>query len=239
MPTLYINRRDERKTRIVIVDEHEAVRELLGRYLELLADFEIVGQAGTGFEAMRLFNRTAPDLAIIDLCLPELCGREVIWRTRRELPETRIVVFTGCCDAGVLKSGLQAGPNGMVYKAEPLEVLVFALRMVGAGGRFFSPKISSFVGDAELESAKVLSAREREIMQSVAEGRSNKEIAALLGVSTKTVENHRGRLMQKLGVHNAASVTLIAVKMGIVSASRVATRVLEGGPLSQPNAEEI
>jgi DNA-binding NarL/FixJ family response regulator len=226
----------ETKKRIVIVEEHEALRELLGRYLELLADFEVVGQAGTGFEAMRLFKETAPNLAIINLCLPELCGQQVIVRTRRELPEMRIVVFTGSWNAGVMKNALQAGPHGMVHQAEPLEVLVFALRTVGAGGRFFSPKISRFLGHTELGPRQALSAREMEIMQSIAEGKSNKEIAALLGVATKTVENHRGRLMQKLGVHNAASVTLIAVKMGVVSASRVLARPFESVPLSDPNA---
>ena len=224
------------KTRIVIVDDHEAVRELLGRYLERSVDYEVVGQAGTGFEAMRLFKRTAPDLAIIDLFLPELCGQEVMLRVRRELPETRILVFTGAWDAGVLTNALRAEPNGMVHKAEPLEVLVSALRMVGAGGRFFSPKISQFLGHSELGPTQALSAREMEVMQSVAEGKSNKEIAALLGVSTKTVENHRGRLMQKLGVHNAASLTLVAVQMGVVSASRVPARLFESVPLSHSNA---
>jgi DNA-binding NarL/FixJ family response regulator len=105
--------------------------------------------------------------------------------------------------------------------------------MVGAGGRFFSPKISQFLGHSELRATQALSAREMEVMQSVAEGKSNKEIAALLGVSTKTVENHRGRLMQKLGVHNAASVTLVAVQMGVVSASRVPARLFESGPPSR------
>jgi DNA-binding NarL/FixJ family response regulator len=227
---------DERKRRVVLVDEHETVRELLGRYLELSVDFAVVGHAGTGFEAMRLFKATTPDLAIIDLFLPELCGQQIIWGIRRELPETRIVIFTGSWDAGMLKNALRAGPNGMVHKAESLEVLLFALRMVGAGGRFFSPKISPFLGRRELGPTRALSAREMEVLQSVAEGKSNKEIAALLGVATKTVENHRGRLMQKLGVHNAASVTLMAVKMGLVSASSVPARLFESVPLSDPSA---
>jgi DNA-binding NarL/FixJ family response regulator len=215
------------KKRIAIVDDHEAVRELLGRYLERSTEYEVVGQAGTGFEAMRLFKKTSPDLAIIDLFLPELCGQEVMLRVRRELPETRIVVFTGAWDTSVLNNALRAEPNGMVHKAEPLEILVFTLRTVCAGGRFFSPKISQFLGHSELGSAQALSAREMEVMQSIAEGKSNKEIATLLGVATKTVENHRARLMQKLGVHNAASLTLVAVQMGVVPASWVTTRLLE------------
>jgi DNA-binding NarL/FixJ family response regulator len=157
------------KSRIVIVDDHEAVRELLCRYLERLTEYEVVGQAGTGFEAMRLFKKASPNLAIIDLLLPELCGQEVMLRVRRELPETRILVFTGAWDVSVLVNALRCEPNGMVHKAEPLETLLFALRTVSAGGRFYSPKISRFVEHSELGSAQALSAREVEIMQSVAE----------------------------------------------------------------------
>ncbi len=216
----------EMKRTVVIVDDHEAIRELLGRYLEGL-DYEVIGQAGTGFEAMRLFKEAAPHLAILDIFLPELCGQEVISRRRRELPETRILVFTGAYDTAVLSSALRGGPNGMVHKAEPLEILVFALRIVTAGGRFFSPKISQLLSHSQAAPNQALSAREMEVLQSVAEGKSNKEIAALLGVSTKTVENHRMRLMHKVGVHNAASLTLIAVQMGIVPTNRAAAQLLE------------
>ena len=227
------------KRKIVIIDDHEAVRELLCRYLERLTDYEVIGQAGTGFEAMRLFKRISPNLAIIDLLLPELCGQEVMLRVRRELPEMRIVVFTGAWDVSVLTNALRCGPNGMVHKAEPLEMLLFALRTVSVGGRFLSPKINQFIGDSELGSAQALSAREMEVMQSIAEGKSNKEIGTLLGVATKTVDNHRTRLMQKLGVHNAASLTLVAVQMGIVPASSVPARLLESLSFSGPEAPEI
>lgn len=211
---------------VVIIDDHEAVREMMGRYLEGL-DYEVVGQAGTGFEAMRLFKEAAPNVAILDIFLPELCGQEVILRLRRELPETRILVFTAAYDTAVLSSALRGEPNGMVHKSEPLEVLVLALRIVAAGGRFFSPRISQLLKHSQMAPNQALSAREMEVLQSVAEGKSNKEIAALLGVSTKTVENHRMRLMHKVGVHNAASLTLIAVRMGLVPTNRVAARLLE------------
>src|ERR1700751_1424901 len=105
------------KRTIVIVDDHEAIRELTGRYQEPLA-YDVTAQAGTGLEAMRLFKKTAPDLAILDIFLPELCGQEVISRLRRELPEMRILVFTGAWDAPALNSALRSEPNGMVHKAE-------------------------------------------------------------------------------------------------------------------------
>ena len=209
------------KKRIVLVDDHDAVRELLCHFLERSPEYEVVGQAGTGLEALRLFEKTSPDLAIIGLLLPQLCGHEVILRVRRKFPKIRIVVFTGAAATSVLANAVRSEPDGIVHKSEPLEILLCALRTVSAGGRFFSPKLNYSVDRSELGSAQTLSAREMEIMQSIAEGKSNKEIASLLGVATKTVDNHRSRLMQKLGVHNAASLTRVAVQMGIVPACEV------------------
>lgn len=207
--------------RLAIVDPQEAVRELLYHFLARLPEYEVVGQAGTGLAAMRLFEKTAPNLAVIELFLPQLCGLEVLSRVRRELPEMRVVVFTETSDTIVLTKALQARPDGIVHKSEPLEILLLALRMVSAGGRFVSPRLNHSVDHSGLGPAHVLSAREIEVMQSIAEGKSNKEIAVLLGVATKTVNNHRSRLMKKLGIHNAASLTLAAVKMGILPLARV------------------
>jgi DNA-binding NarL/FixJ family response regulator len=215
------------KRRIVIVDDHDAVRELLCCYLERLPEYEVVGVAGTGLEAMQILKKTSPDLAIMDLLLPELCGHEVMLRVRREFPEIRILVFTRASDKSVLARALQSEPDGIVHKSEPLEMLLFALRTVSSGGRFFSPKLNRPLERAELPSRQNLSAREIEVLQSIVEGKSNKEIGSLLGVATKTVDNHRSRLMQKLGVHNAASLTLAAVRMGIVPASSAPAGLFE------------
>ncbi len=215
------------KTRIVIVDDHDAVRELLCCYLERLPEYEVVGQAGTGLDAIRVFQKTSPHVAIIDLLLPQLCGHEVMLRARRELPEMRTVIFTRASDTSVLAAALRAEPDGIVHKSEPLEILLFALRTVSVGGRFFSPKLNKSLDHSVFGSAQALSAREIEVMQSIAEGKSNKEIGRLLGVATKTVDNHRSRLMQKLGVHNAASLTLVAVQMGVVPASKVPENVVK------------
>jgi len=203
------------KKQIVIVDHHAAVRELLCRYLELLPEYEVVGQAGTGLEAIRLIKMTFTNVLIIELVLPELCGHEVISRARREVPGIQTVVFTGASDTTMLANALRSEPNGFVHKSEPLEILLFALRIASVGGRFFSPKVNHLVAHSEFGATQALSAREIEVMQSIAEGKSNKEIGRLLGVATKTVDNHRTHLMHKLGVHNAASLTLIAVQMGI------------------------
>jgi DNA-binding NarL/FixJ family response regulator len=212
------------KKSVLLVDDHRAVRELLGCYLEGFPEYKVVGQAGTGLEAIALLRKIKPDLAIIDLVLPELCGHEVILRMRKELAETRFVVFTGASAASVLVNALRCDPDGLVHKCEHLEVLLTALRVVTAGGRFFSPKLNQYVSHFE-GASKALSRREIEIMQSIAEGKCNKEIGTLLGLATRTVDNHRARLMQKLGVHNAAALTVLAVQMGIVQASAIPASV--------------
>jgi DNA-binding NarL/FixJ family response regulator len=203
------------KKRIIVVDEEEAVRELLCNYLDRLPDFEVVGQTGTGLAAIQLCKTKFPDIVVIELLLPQLCGHEVILRVRKEHPNIRFVVFTSASDPDVLANGLRSKPDGMVHKSERLEILLHALRAASVGARFFSPKLNRSHGDSEFRSEQVLSSREIEVLQAISEGRSNKEIAVLLGVATKTVDNHRSRLMQKLGVHNAASLTLLAVQMGI------------------------
>src|SRR5260370_14739978 len=203
------------KKRIVIVDYHVAVRDLLCHYLERSPEYEVVGQAGTGLEAIRLLKTTFTNVLLIELVLPELCGPEVISRVRKEIPGIRIVVFTGASDTSMLANALRSEPNGFVHKSEPLEILLFALRNASVGGRFFSPKVNHLVAHPEFGAAQALSAREIEVMQSVAEGKSNKEIGRLLAVSTKTVANHNAHLMQKLLVHNPSSLTLVAVQMGI------------------------
>ena len=150
------------KRTIVIVDDHQAVRELMGRYLERL-DYEVIGQAGTGLEAMRLLQKAVPDIVIVDIFLPELCGQEVISRLRRELSKARILVFTAAWETPVLNSAFRGEPNGMVHKTESLEVLDFALGIIGAGGRFFSPKISKLLRQSQSAPTQALSAREMEV----------------------------------------------------------------------------
>src|SRR5260221_3237913 len=209
------------KKKVVVVDRQESVRELLCRYLERSSEYEVVGQAETGLEAMRLLNKTSANVAIIDLVLPELCGHEVISRLRKEIPKLRIVVFTSASDTNVLASALRSEPDGIVLKSEPLKILLSALRTASVGGRFFSPEANHRAAHLEPRRTQALSTRQIEVLQSIAEGKSNKEIGRLLGVATKTVDNHRTRLMQKLGVHNAAALTLRAVQMGLVPASSV------------------
>jgi DNA-binding NarL/FixJ family response regulator len=209
------------KKKIVVIDHQESVRELLCQYLERSPKYEVVGQAGTGLEAIRVLETTFANVLVLELLLPELCGQEVISRARREIPGIRIVVFTGASETSVLANALRSEPECMVHKSEALDVFLVALHTASVGGRFFSPKVNCLVAHSECGAAQFLSAREIEVMQSIAEGKSSKEIGRLLGVATKTVESHRTHLMQKLDIHNAASLTRVAVQMGIVPSSWV------------------
>jgi len=187
------------------------------------------GPGGDRTRGDAAFEKDFRECSLIDLVLPELCGHEVILRLRKEIPELRIVVFTGASDTNVLASALRSEPDGIVLKSEPLKILLSALRTASIGGRFFSPEANHRAADLELRRTQALSTREIEVLQSIAEGKSNKEIGRLLGVATKTVDNHRTRLMQKLGVHNAAALTLAAVQMGMVPTSSVPAKYASSG----------
>ena len=121
------------KIKIVAVDDQEAIRQLLCDYLDRLPDFQVAGQAATGLEAIQVCKTVFPDIVVIELLLPELSGHEVILRVRKELPNTRFVVFTSALDPAVLANGRRSKPDGMIHKSEPIRILLNALRRVSVG----------------------------------------------------------------------------------------------------------
>jgi len=203
------------KQRVVLVDDHVAIRDLLRLVLDAQNDFEVIGEAGTGAEGLRVCRRAHPNLAIIDLILPELSGIEVISRLRKECPNTRVVVFSGVVDEEELANMLATHPHGFVRKLDPLADLLNALRTVKSGGRFYSSALDRLL-DYPMERTASLTSREVEVLQLVAEGRTNKVIAMTLGVATKTIDNHRTNLMQKLNLHNVAALTRYAIKAHLI-----------------------
>ena len=205
--------------RIVIVDDHESVRAMLACFLKRESQHEVVGEAGTGLKALLVCGKLRPDLVILDLMLPELSGAEVIRRMQAADPAIRVLVYSGTLDQALIIEALRCRPAGYVDKADSLETLREAISVVASGGSYFSTGASAFLKESRMEQGfqSDLTDREREVLQLVAEGRSNKEISSRLGVAGKTVENHRLRLMNKIDVHNIAGLTRYAVRHGIVA----------------------
>jgi len=212
--------------RIVLADDHTILREGLRALLSADPDFEIIGEAGDGREAVRCVEKLGPDLLLMDLSMPRMSGMDAISEIKRRYPETKIIALTVHKTEEYLLSTLQAGVDGYVLKDATHEELVMAIHNVMAGKRYLSPGISEKVIEGYLDgkedslaasSWQKLSQREREVLKLIAEGYKNKEIAEDLCISLKTVEKHRANLMKKLDLHNAAVLTVYAVEKGLVN----------------------
>lgn len=205
--------------RLVIADDHVGVRQMLVLLLRGDDRYQVVGEARTGLEALTVCREHRPDLLVLDLMLPELCGVEVLRRIR-EVSQTRVLIFTGCSDRGLILRALQCRPHGFVDKADPVSTLREALAAVASGACYLTHSAAAIVQETgnSPSSHDLLSHRETEILQMIAEGLSSKEIGSRLTVSPKTVENHRSNLMHKLALHNVADLTRYAIARGLVTA---------------------
>ena len=216
----------ENKLRIVLADDHTILREGLRALLSADPNFDIVGEAKDGREAVRCVEKLEPNLLLMDLSMPRMSGIDAISEIKRRYSETKIIALTVHKTEEYLLTTLQAGVDGYVLKDATHDELVMAIHSVMAGKRYLSPGISGKVIEGYLEgkedslsvsSWQKLSQREREVLKLIAEGYKNKEIAEDLCISLKTVEKHRANLMKKLDLHNAAGLTVYAVDKGIVS----------------------
>ena len=205
------------KTRVVIVDPHTSVREMLAVLIAQEAGFEIVGDAGTGIEGLRLCENESPSLVILELALPELCGIELLRRLRWKRQCVRTLIYSGVSAEMQIKA-LRIQPDGFVAKSDSLKTLREAIRMTATGGVYISMSLCRVrrLIRSQGESVLALTDREREILQMVAESRSSKEIAARLTLCPKTVENHRMNIMRKLDLHDIAALTRFAMREGVV-----------------------
>jgi two-component system, NarL family, response regulator NreC len=217
-----------RRTRILVADDHTIVRQGLRAILEIEPDFEVVGEAADGREAVRKAVNLAPDVVIMDVSMPKMNGLEATARIVKNNPEIRVVALTMHSSEEYVYSLLKAGAKGYLLKESVSSDLVEAIHAVEGGGTYLHPSISSRVVDGYLKQPQakagagmgdVLTPREREILQLIAEGHTNKEIAGMLVLSVKTIENHRTRIMDKLEIHNVAGLTRYAIERGIASAS--------------------
>jgi two-component system, NarL family, response regulator NreC len=211
-----------RMIRIVVADDHAIVRTGIRALLAAAGDMQLVGEAGDGRVAVETVGRLRPDILLLDLTMPELGGLEVIARARAASPQTRVIVLSMHAEADFVRPALRNGARGYVVKGSGLDDLIKAIRVVASGERFFDPSIASIAeGDAldprrPVDDLDQLTPREREILQLVAEGHTNKVIGQRLGLSTKTVDVHRTNVMRKLDLHNAQALTRFAIRRGLI-----------------------
>lgn len=211
--------------RIVLADDHPIVRQGLRALLEAEADFQVVGEASDGLEAVALVERVKPDVLVLDLMMPGLAGLQVARQTRQRSPWTRIVILSMHADEGYVLEALTAGASAYVLKKSTTGDLVKAIRDAIAGRRFLSPPLSEHLIDAYVEKAKstpldsynTLTPREREVLQLAAEGHPNAAIATRLSISPRTVEMHRASLMRKLSLQNQVELVRYALQRGILT----------------------
>jgi two-component system, NarL family, response regulator NreC len=207
------------KVRVVLADNHAIVRQGVRALLER-AGMTIAGEACDDREAVAVVSTTKPDVAVLDIGMPLLSGVEAALAIREASPATRIVVLTSHDEVQYVSEALRAGVKGYVLKNQSAGDLVHAIEQVGAGGIYLSPWISRALVDAYLANGEAaadpLTPRERQVLQMVGEGKSTKDVARLLGISTKTAESHRARLMRKLDIHETATLVRYAIRRGLV-----------------------
>jgi two-component system response regulator NreC len=208
------------KTRILLADDHAVVRKGFRLILESQPDMEVVGEAANGRETVSLAEQLKPDLAIVDVSMPELNGIEATRRLAEVSPRTRVLALSMHKDSVYVREILRAGARGYLLKDAADGDLLIAVRAVSRGEGYLSPAVSEAVlSDYRrhvTDPIDLLSSREREVLQMIAEGQTNKEIAAALNLSVYTVEAHRGRIMEKLNLHNTSDMVRFALRNGLI-----------------------
>jgi DNA-binding NarL/FixJ family response regulator len=211
------------KLRILLADDHGLVRAGL-RALLIEMGMEVVAETGDGQEALRLIGETKPDVALVDISMPGLNGLEVADRAGKQYPRTRVMILSMHIDDEFVRRAMVAGAAGYLLKNADRSEFELALRAVERGETWLSPEVSKRVIAAYAQGAQstvnssfeVLTPRQRQVLQLIAEGLSNKEIATRLEVSVKTVDTHRTELMQRLGIHGVAGLVRYAIRVGLV-----------------------
>ena len=211
--------------RVLLADDHSIVRRGLRSLIESEPDMQVVAEASDGLEALRLCDEHQPDAIILDVAMPKMNGIEVAERVQKLSRSPRVLILSMHADESYIIRALAAGARAYLLKDATDEDLIPALRAVAAGKPFFSPSVTGVLIEDYVrqlqargltDSYHLLTDREREVLQLLAEGRSNKEVAALLDLGVSTVETHRANLMQKLNLHNTAEIVLYAVRKRII-----------------------
>jgi DNA-binding NarL/FixJ family response regulator len=214
---------------VLIAEDHLIVREGYRELLKGERDIQIVGEAGTGGQAVQLTKKLRPAVVVMDIAMPQLNGLEAARQIMKVVPATRIIILSAYSDDAYVEQATKAGVSGFLVKQTSSADFCKAIREVHGGKTFFSPSIDKKLRHQYEKSAgrsgvskrrnANLSSREVEVLQLISEGKANKETAQALGISIKTVEKHRQRLMQKLNIHDTAGLTRYAVSAGIIESS--------------------
>jgi DNA-binding NarL/FixJ family response regulator len=212
----------EKPIRVLLADDHKLVRAGFRAMLTTLGNVEIVGETGDGREALELIRRYQPDVALLDITMPSLTGIEVATRVAAEFQNVRIIILSMHTSEDYIARAVRAGVSGYLLKnADPVE-LELALRAALNREMYLSPSVSKqLVEDYARRlgpSDEPLTPRQREILQSIAEGKSTKDIAVILDLSVKTVETHRKELMDRLGIHDVPGLVRYAIRIGLIKA---------------------
>jgi DNA-binding NarL/FixJ family response regulator len=212
--------------RILLADDHTVLRDGLRAMLERQPDMAVVAEAGDGRDCLRLTEETSPDVVVMDIGMPNLNGIEATRRIAEEQPRTAVLVLSMHQDESYILRAFKAGAKGYLLKDSPRADVLEAIRAVAAGRRFVTRKIGRMLQEEYVrllesrgldDSYDLLTDREREVLQLVAEGKVNKEVALLLNISLTTVETHRTHVLQKLGLHSIPELILYAVRKGIIA----------------------
>ena len=234
------------KHRVLIVEDHHLLRRGLRAMVAALPDFDVVGEAKDGKEAVRQAVALQPDLILMDLSLPLMTGIEATAHIKERQPRIRIIALTAFKTEEYVHEALRSGVDGYVMKDVSYEELLAALRSVMAGKKFLSPDVSGQLVNTFLHRGTTprhvspwekLTVRERGILKLIAEGRTNRSAAELLNVSPKTVEKHRGSLMRKLGLANVGELTLVALERGLIERPSTVARLFQEGLTHEGDAD--
>ena len=215
-----------KKIRILLADDHTVMRSGLRALLERQPDFQVIGEAADGHEAVELAEKLSPNVAVVDVAMPRLNGLDATQQITSRYPAIAVVVLSMHSDEGYVVRALKAGARGYLLKDSAEADLISAIRAVNDGKAFFSPVISKMLAEdfvrqirerGVTDSYELLTMREREVLQLLAEGKSNKETAAVLHLSPYTVETHRANILEKLRLHGTPELILYAVRKGVIS----------------------
>jgi DNA-binding NarL/FixJ family response regulator len=214
------------KITVLLADDHTVLRQGLRAVLAAEPDIEVVGEAGTGRKAVQLANTLRPDVVVMDIAMPELNGLEATRQVMHDVPSTRVIILSSYDDDEYVSQLTDGGAIGYLLKQTAANDLIRAIREAKQGNAYFSPAISKRMlehyrrrfmnGQPARKTAEPLTSRETEVLQLIAEGRTNKQIAAALCISVKTIEKHRQQVMDKLNIHDIAGLTRYAIAKGVI-----------------------